>query len=297
MDLTNRWHSPHFLLKHGSGVFHIKVTLWLLRHTDRQKDAWRSGILLLSDLMRNMAHWPPPESRSISGDQKQNLREMSMQCMLLYIHTHTNTNSENTKCLPVPLLSPIISHTHIFILAPTHVSTQTQCLQTALCNGAFISALHCGYPCLSSDTPTLIISLSLCSASTHFMVFVDRALSHDKVHADQFLSTLPNRATYTTQYVCVRAFREELKTAQSKGELHERKEWQSKLQFWITSCVNYPAPHPDWHVHSTKWRRWLLCHLAPMTFHHTLRSSSSNLSIDTRSFPQLHALRDLLSKP
>lgn len=99
---------------------------------------------------------------------------------------------------------------------------------------------------------------------------------------------------------CVRVrerLREELKTAQTKGELHERKEWQSKLQLWITSCVNYPAPPPAWHVHSTKWRRWLLCHLAPMTFHHTLRSSSSILSRDTHPFPQLHGLRDLLSKP
>lgn len=142
------------------------------------------------------------------------------------LHTHSHTHTQTAKtCLPVPLLSPIISHTHIFILAPTHVNTQTQCLQTVLCNGAFISALHCGYPCLSSDTPTLIISLSLCSASTHFMVFVDRALSHDKVHADQFLSTLPNRATCATQYACARVFREEFKTVQSKGELHERKEW------------------------------------------------------------------------
>ncbi len=139
--------------------------------------------------------------------------DCSAECAL-NIHTHTHTHTQythtpthilsNTTCLPLSSLSLIIPHTHIFILTPTHVSTHKHKAHRphSAISSLSLFCIVASYHCLSWHThthtrPCVIGSLSLCCTSTHFVVFVDRALSRDKVHADQLLSTLLDRVTYT----------------------------------------------------------------------------------------------------
>lgn len=73
--------------------------------------------------------------------------------------------------MPAPSLPPVISHTHIFVLTPTHVNTPTQNLQTAPGKETF----------LLSGNPQFVLVHSLA---------VDGTLSHDKVHDIQSCSAL-----------------------------------------------------------------------------------------------------------
>lgn len=111
--------------------FHVKVTLRLLRHTDKQKDAAAFSLYLIACAV--MAHWPLPQSRSTSVRPEP-------ERFLLYIHAHTHTQTVKTQnaclcpcCLPLSLTLIFLS-SHLLMRTHRHSAFKQR-----LCNRAFIS--------------------------------------------------------------------------------------------------------------------------------------------------------------
>lgn len=124
-------------------------------------------------------------------------------------NTHTEYQTQHACLFPLCLpLSPTLVFLSSHLLMWTHTYKKpTQCIVQL---GLYLFCIVASHRCFfwqNTHTHTYkhthtceIGSLSLCYTSTHLVAF-DRALSRDGVYADQHLSTLLDRVTYTV-HVC-----------------------------------------------------------------------------------------------